>query len=356
MNKQFSILVVDDNPINIKVLVANLTNEKFKILTATNGNKALAIVDKTVPDIILLDINMPGLNGYETCKKLQQSEKTKHIPVIFLSALNEIENKVMGYEIGAVDYITKPFQREEVIARVNTHLEISELKKKLNQDSTEFKNALNVLSHDIQNQIMIINMSTFLTMNTDRNTNPKYDDHLSLILKSAESISTLMNKVYKISRFGTFKDGINLKLYKVSLIKSFIDKIFTEKLKSRHISINYDIDDINIMVNPDLFTKVVISNLISNAIKYSYADSSITFSAKEKTNNYEIRIKDTGIGMTEEQCQNLFSTPKEPKTSFSLPLVKHVTEAMNGSIHFESHATNNKYGLHGTEYILSFPK
>ena len=356
MNKNFSALLVDDNPINIKVLEGNLKNESFDILTATNGNKAISIAEKTKPDIILLDINMPGLNGYETCKKLKSIEETKDIPIIFLSALNEIENKVMGYQIGAVDYITKPFQKEEVIARVNTQLEISELKQKLNKENTEFKNALNVLSHDIQNQIMIINMSTFLTMNTDRSTNPKYNDHLTLISKSAESISTLINRVYKISHFGNFQKGIQLKEYKIKNAVSYINRVYKEKLKNRHIKIEYDIDDITVLVNPDLFTKAVIANLISNAIKYSYADSIITFTAKEGNGYNEIKIKDNGIGMTKEQCENLFKTPKEPITSFSLPLVKHVTEAMNGKLSFESHATGNKYGLHGTEYVISFPR
>ena len=130
MDHKYSLLIVDDNPINIKVLMDSLGKPEYKLLSATNGQKALMIAEKVIPDLVLLDINMPGLNGYETCKALKENEVTEHIPVIFLSALNEVGNKVHGFNVGAVDYITKPFQREEILVRVKTQLQIADLHRK----------------------------------------------------------------------------------------------------------------------------------------------------------------------------------------------------------------------------------
>ena len=117
-----SILLVDDNPTNLQVLFQTLEGVGCKLLIAKNGNGALTIAGKALPDLILLDIMMPDIDGYEVCRQLKSDSATADIPVIFLSALGETEDKVKGLHLGAVDYITKPFQPDEVIARVNTHL------------------------------------------------------------------------------------------------------------------------------------------------------------------------------------------------------------------------------------------
>jgi class 3 adenylate cyclase/CheY-like chemotaxis protein len=116
------ILVVDDMPINVKILSYILKANNFEVLVAQNGEKALTIAESQEPHLILLDIMMPGMDGFETCRRLKAQPRTKDIPVIFITALTEKEAKVKGFEVGAVDYITKPFQREEVLARVRVHL------------------------------------------------------------------------------------------------------------------------------------------------------------------------------------------------------------------------------------------
>jgi len=125
------ILLVDDNPTNLQVLVGALEGRGYNLLIAKNGESTLTIVRKAWPDLILLDIMMPGMDGFEVCRRLKADPATQEIPVIFLSALGETTDKVHGLDLGAVDYITKPFQPEEVIARVNTHLTIHWLKKDL---------------------------------------------------------------------------------------------------------------------------------------------------------------------------------------------------------------------------------
>jgi sigma-B regulation protein RsbU (phosphoserine phosphatase) len=155
MNKSAteSILLVDDNPTNLQVLFQTLEGVGCKLLIAKNGQGALAIAAKALPDLILLDIMMPDIDGYEVCRKLKSNPATADIPVIFLSALVETEDKVKGLQLGAVDYITKPFQPAEVIARVNTHLTIHRLKSEVESQKDKLEHELEVVS-EVQRKLL----------------------------------------------------------------------------------------------------------------------------------------------------------------------------------------------------------
>ena len=141
-----SILLVDDQPANLQVLMHTLERFGCKLLVAKNGEAALAIARKVHPDLILLDIMMPGIDGFEVCRRLKADQNTQNIPVIFLSALDETEDKVHGLQLGAVDYIAKPFQPEEVIARVNTHLTIHQLTKEVQLQKDELEHELKIVA------------------------------------------------------------------------------------------------------------------------------------------------------------------------------------------------------------------
>ncbi len=141
-----SILLVDDQPANLQLLSQTLENLGCKLLFAKNGESALAIAQKALPDLILLDIMMPGIDGFEVCQRLKKNPDTRKIPVIFLSALDETGDKVRGLQLGAVDYVAKPFQPEEVIARVNTHLTIHRLNSEVQQQRDELEHELQVVS------------------------------------------------------------------------------------------------------------------------------------------------------------------------------------------------------------------
>lgn len=133
--KQDTILIVDDNPTNIKILFSFLKEFGFKVLVAKDGESALSKLEEVLPDIILLDVQMPGIDGFETCRRLKKSLRTKDIPVIFMTALSDTPDKVKGLTIGAVDYITKPFQHQEVLARINIHLQMRNLTKQLQEQN-----------------------------------------------------------------------------------------------------------------------------------------------------------------------------------------------------------------------------
>ncbi|MGM0470824.1 MAG: response regulator [Bacillota bacterium] len=153
MESNFLILIVDDIVRNVQVLGSMLKNNGYNVAAVTNGEKVLDFVDKRTPDLILLDIMMPGIDGFEVCQNLKSQEKTKEIPVIFITVLNNLEDKLRGFEVGGVDFITKPFQKKEVLARVRTHLELKKAReraenyvvklKKRNQELEDLKKELN---------------------------------------------------------------------------------------------------------------------------------------------------------------------------------------------------------------------
>src|ERR687885_428119 len=144
-NYQANILVVDDAPANLRLLVGILQERGYEVRPVPNGKLALFAAQGRLPDLILLDIMMPEMDGYEVCSKLKADERTKDIPVIFVSAINDVLDKVKAFEIGGVDYITKPFQVEEVLARVETHLAIRNLQRNLQDKNEELAKTLQQL-------------------------------------------------------------------------------------------------------------------------------------------------------------------------------------------------------------------
>lgn len=149
------IMIVDDTPANIDVLRRILSDDGFEISIAMNGEAALSLVEKNRPDLILLDVMMPGIDGFETCEKLKANPSTNNIPVIFVTAKTEVEDIVRGFGVGSVDYIAKPFKREEVLSRVQTHLKI----EKLNQEKENLNKKLQDQNNELvesQNQYRVI--------------------------------------------------------------------------------------------------------------------------------------------------------------------------------------------------------
>ncbi len=149
-NATEAILLVDDNPTNLQLLFETLDGRGYKLLIAKDGKTALSIARKACPNLILLDIMMPEIDGYEVCRQLKADPATEEIPVIFLSALTDTKDKVQGLDLGAVDYVTKPFQPDEVIARVHTHLTVYRLKKALDEKNIELQEANDYLEERVK--------------------------------------------------------------------------------------------------------------------------------------------------------------------------------------------------------------
>ncbi len=155
------IMIVDDNPINAKILFNFLQLSGFRVLVAKSGESALEKLQVVSPDLILLDIMMPGIDGFETCRRFKQKEATQDIPVIFMTALSDVVDKVTGLNLGAVDYITKPFQQEEVLARVNIHLKLSQLTKELENRAAKLTYTVEQLQ---QSQLQLVQSEKMSTL------------------------------------------------------------------------------------------------------------------------------------------------------------------------------------------------
>jgi len=139
MNDQQTILIIEDSPVNRKILSELLKKQGYTVLNAASGEEALDLVGKVLPDLIILDILLPGMDGYSTCRQLKEVKETRNIPVIFISSLDATEDKIGGFEAGGVDYITKPFQPAEVMARICTHLRIRHLQRSLAEKNNQLE-------------------------------------------------------------------------------------------------------------------------------------------------------------------------------------------------------------------------
>jgi putative two-component system response regulator len=168
-NKDKEILIVDDKIDNIKLLNSFLEKEGYKLRNALDGETAILSVNVKAPDIILLDINMPKMNGFEVCKILKSNPKTSYIPIIFISALNDLDSKIEAFNLGGIDYIIKPFASEEVIARVKTHLELSDYQHNLELKVQEGLKEIKALNKEIEltQREMIISLSSILDAKDD---------------------------------------------------------------------------------------------------------------------------------------------------------------------------------------------
>lgn len=150
-----TLLIVDDLPANLAMLIDAASAEGFRVLLAENGERALKLAPKAQPDLILLDVNMPGIDGLETCRRLKADTATREIPVIFVTALDDVLDKVAGLEAGGVDYVTKPLQPVEVLARVRVHLELRRLRRELQDEVRRREEAERSLRHSLDRALLV---------------------------------------------------------------------------------------------------------------------------------------------------------------------------------------------------------
>ncbi len=201
-----SILIVDDVPINLQVLVNILREKSYKISVATSGEKALEMVERFLPDLILLDVMMPEMDGFEVCQKLKEDEKTRDIPVIFLTAKTEKEDIIKGFGLGAVDYVTKPFNKAELLARVDTHLLLRRSQKEiiyLEQKNAVLAMAITV-NHEINQPLTALKgyFELFQRQMPAEDLTEKQRNFLAKMNKSIDEIESILEK---FSGFGTLQ-------------------------------------------------------------------------------------------------------------------------------------------------------
>jgi CheY-like chemotaxis protein len=271
------ILLVDDTEANLDVLCALLEAEGCRIALAPNGEIALRIAGRVSPDLILLDVMMPGMDGFEACRRLKQNECTREIPVIFITAENLTKSIVTGFEVGGVDYIIKPFHNEEVLARVRTHLQIDRLTRHLEaanrriQEATERKSRfLASMSHELRTPMNAIIGFTDLVLRRSGDALPgQQRDNLMKVRQSADHLLNLINDLLDLSKIEAGRMEVNPARFDVKgLIASCCDTV--QPLVMPGVTLNYEVSgEVGEAHTDKARLRQIVINLLSNALKFT---------------------------------------------------------------------------------------
>ena len=363
--KNALILIVDDNPANIQLLGNNLRQEGVNISIATDGKRAIKITEKKMPDLILLDIMMPGMDGFEVCTILKSQENTRDIPIIFLTAKVGSEDILRGFELGAVDYITKPFNSHELIARVNTHLklkfytnEIKDYNQQLELMDKEKNEFLGIAAHDLKNPIYNISMLSQLMLNEDLSES-EHKDFLTDIKNSTERMTKLIGDLLDINAIEQGKLKMNIEHEDFAMFFNSCVRQYEERaeLKDINLIINNELESFQASSDKQIFHQIL-DNLVSNAIKFSPNGKTVTASFFADEDKMMLIVEDEGPGLSEDDKSKLFTkfarmsaqpTGNESSTGLGLSIVKKYVDALGGMIWVDSEPGD------GAKFVYELP-
>ena len=371
--KNTLVLVIDDQVENIRVLINILREYNYKTAVATNGREALEFVEKTLPDIILLDIMMPGMDGYEVCRKLKENPVTREIPVIFLTALNTINDMVKGFEVGGIDYISKPFKQEELLVRMKTHIDlrnsqkiIEEQNKRLVQINNEKNEIMSLVAHDLKNPInTIVGFAKLVAKQKDHLELDEIGEYLTDIQVSAETMFQIVNNLLDINSLEEGKMNFYFSQFNVDDVIAGHIEHYNVIAEEKNIEIVFEAGSDNKIITSDINKfRQIFDNLLSNAVKFTPHNKKVyvrTFIEKDENNTERISfsIRDEGPGISEEDRKLIFRkfaklsarpTGNENSTGLGLSIVKKLLENLEGEIDFRSKLNE------GTEFIVKIPK
>ncbi len=342
-----NILIVDDLPDNLRLLSEVLKSEGYRIRPVPNGELALEVAEKEKPSLILLDIMMPGIDGFEVCRRLKANSRLKDIPVIFISALNHTEDIVKSLQIGGVDYITKPFQAEEVKARVNTHLQLYRQSRELHELNATRDKFFSIIAHDLRSPFNgFLNLTRMLAEDGGSMPQAEQEELASLLHQSANSLFGLLENLLEWA--GSQQGMLSFSPEAIRLQNKVPGCLEQNSgpAKSKAITIDFDLsEDLAIRADRRMF-ETVMRNLFSNAVKFTPRNGRILISCKRVIDGMvEITVRDSGIGMDAEMVGNLFlidkktgreGTEGEPSSGLGLLLIKEFVEKHGGRLRVES--------------------
>jgi two-component system sensor histidine kinase/response regulator len=368
------ILIVDDNPKIMAIAKAHLKKEGLEVLCVEDGKSALESVRQEKPDLILLDVDMPDMSGFEVCQVLKDDIVLSMIPVVFLTAADDNASRVKGLDLGAVDYVTKPFDSFELRARVRAALRTKqlqdqlatmnhELEERVNQRTEKIKQLLrqkdafvNQLSHDLKTPLTPL--VALLPLVAERTEDTESKKMLELIMDNVDYMKNLTERTLQLAQLNS--PGVSLKLEKVDLVSEIRNTIesLSSVFKENGIEIVNNTTTLLDIEADRMLIKELIYNIVDNAIKYTNGDGTVTFDSFLKDDNVEISIKDSGIGMTMEQQKRIFeefykaddSRNDRSSTGLGLAICQQIVEKHGGSIRAESQGSG-----HGTRVYFTLP-
>lgn len=350
----YKILIVDDVMSNVLLLKVLLTNEKYKIATAGNGTEALAQVKAESPDLILLDVMMPDMDGFEVAQRLSKDPETAEIPIIFLTALNSTGDIVKGFQVGANDFISKPFNKEELFIRVKHQISLIEAKRIILAQTEELRKTImgrdklySVIAHDLRSPMgsikMVLNM---LILNLPAETiGEEMYELLTMANQTTEDVFALLDNLLKWTKSQIGKlQVVNQDIDLVEVTEGVIE-IFTMVAGLKKIKIKMQAPE-ELGVNADIdMIKTVVRNLLSNAIKFSNEDSEVYVKVEAVDGMAVVSVQDHGCGIDEDSQKKLlhtdthystFGTNNEEGSGLGLLLVQDFVRKNGGDLWFTS--------------------
>lgn len=372
-SSNYKILVVDDVVSNIMLLKALLKTKEYQVITAMNGQEALDKVAAEMPDLILLDVMMPGISGFEVAQRLQSSEQYHDIPIIFLTALNTHEDIVNGFKFGGNDFITKPFNKNELMIRIGHQISLIAAKRIILKQTEELRSIIigrdklySVIAHDLRGPLgtikMILNMIISSTGGKGgAMVSPEVFDMLSVANQTTEEVFTLLDNLLKWTKSQLGRLNVAPQRVNISDIVSDGIEIFKTTAEIKNISIVFDANgaSCDIMADIDMI-KTVLRNLLSNAIKFSNAGSEVVITVNVCDDDLAVvGVKDSGCGISDDDKNKLlctdthystFGTGNEEGSGLGLLLCDDFVRKNGGKLWFESKSGE------GSTFFFSVPK
>ena len=349
----YKILIVDDVVSNVLLLKILLTNEKFQVCTANNGKMCIEMAKKEHPDLILLDVMMPDINGFDTAVVLKKDEETKDIPIIFLTALNTPQDLVHGFQVGANDFLTKPFNKEELVMRVTQQISLVAAKRIIEKQNAELKATLSnrdkmysVIAHDLRSPMASIRMVLNLVVQSAsvETVGPELYMLLDQANRESEEVHDLLDNLLKWTKSQTGRLSVVLQELDLNDIVPGVVEIFDVIAQTKHITLELKKTDAPLKVTADNdMLKTVLRNFMSNAVKFSPENSTIQIIMANEGDFARVSVKDQGVGIAADRLGSIFhkgettyGTGGEEGSGLGLQLCQDFARKNGGDCYVES--------------------
>ena len=349
----YKILIVDDVMSNVLLLKILLTNEKFQVCTANCGNACIEQARKEHPDLILLDVMMPDINGFDTAVIMKKDDELKDIPIIFLTALNTPQDLVKGFQVGASDFLTTPFNKEELIMRVMQQISLVAAKRIIEKQNKELKATLNnrdkmysVIAHDLRSPMASIRMVLNLVVQSTSadSVGPELYTLLDQANRESEEVHDLLDNLLKWTKSQTGRLNVVLQDLDLNDIIPGVVEIFEMIAQTKHITLDLQKTEAPLKVHADNdMLKTVLRNFMSNAIKFSPENSTIQILMANEGDFARVSVKDQGVGIAADRLDTIFhkgettyGTGGEEGSGLGLQLCQDFARKNGGDCYVES--------------------